>query len=70
MHALQRPLQAWLTVEEGYELVPCALRAQCESYGVETVDGIQSQDDIVVLQLVDEDSDWVELVVLCVHGGL
>lgn len=34
------------------------------------MDGIQAQDDIVVLQFVDEHGDWVELVVLiCVHGG-
>ena len=58
------------TVEEGYQLISCALSAQCKSYGVETVNCVQSQDHIVVLELVDEDGNWVELVVLCVHGGL
>lgn len=34
------------------------------------MNGIQSQDDIVVLQFIDEHGDWVELVVLIrFHGG-
>jgi hypothetical protein len=59
-----------LTVQEGDELLSCSLRAQGKSYRVEAVDGIQSQNDIVVLQFVNEHSDWVELVVLVrFHGG-
>jgi hypothetical protein len=59
-----------LTVEEGYQLIPCPLSAQCKSYRVEAMNRVQSQNHIIVLQLVDEDGDRVELVVLCVHGGL
>lgn len=34
------------------------------------MDGVQSQNDIVVLQFVDEHGDWVELVVLIrFHDG-
>jgi hypothetical protein len=64
-----RPGRA-LTVQEGDELLPRSLRAQGKSYRVEAVDGVQAQDDIVVLQFVDEHGDWVELVVLVrFHGG-
>jgi hypothetical protein len=59
-----------LTVEEGYQLISCPLSAQCKSYGVQAVNRVQSQNHVIVLELVNEDGDWVEFVVLCVHGGL
>jgi hypothetical protein len=59
-----------LTVQEGDELLPRSLRAEGKSYRVQAVNGVQAQDDIVVLQFVDEHGDWVELVVLVrFHGG-
>lgn len=33
------------------------------------MNSVQSQDDVVMLQLIDQDSNWVQLVVLIVHGG-
>jgi hypothetical protein len=58
------------TVQEGNQLLPCPFRAQRKGDCVQAVDGIQAQNDIVVLQFVDKDGDWVELVVLvCFHGG-
>lgn len=37
------------TIEEGYELLPCTLGAECEGDGRETVDGVETEQDIVVL---------------------
>ena len=34
------------------------------------MDCVQPQNHVIMLKLIDEDGDWVELVILCVHGGL
>ena len=52
------------TVEEGYQLLPRPLGAQCQGYRVQTVDGVESEQHVVVLELVDEDGNRVQLVIL------
>jgi hypothetical protein len=49
------------TVEEGNEFVAGALWSEGESDGVEALDGVEPEGDVVVTELVDEDGDRVEL---------
>lgn len=61
---------ASLTVQEWYELFSCAFSAERKSNGIEAMDGIQAQNDIVMLQFIDKNRNWVELVILIrIHGG-
>ena len=39
------------TIQEGYELVPCPLGAECEGNGRQAADGIESEEDVVVLDV-------------------
>jgi hypothetical protein len=57
-------IQSLHTVQERYKLLPRPFSAQREGYGVQALDRIQSQHNVIVLQLVDKDGDRVELVVL------
>lgn len=40
----------WLTIEKGDELLPSALSSQGEGDGRKSVDGIQAEEDIIVLR--------------------
>jgi hypothetical protein len=61
-----------LTIKKGDQLIAGALRTQSEGNGRKAVDGIESEQDVVVLQFVDQHGDGVKLIVgVCrvSHGG-
>lgn len=39
-----------LTIEKGDELLPCTLGAESKSNSAETMDGVQTEEDIIVLR--------------------
>lgn len=58
-----------ITVEEGDQLLAGALMSEGEGDGVESLDGIEAEGDVVVSELIYEDSDRVKLFTLRVHYG-
>lgn len=48
------------TVQERYQLIARALRAERDRNGGEPPDGIEPQQNVFILELVNQDRNWIE----------
>ena len=57
------------TIEERDQLIAGTLRTQGQRNCIEALDGIETERDIVVTELIYQDGDGVELFVFGIHVG-